>query len=175
MTATLEAESLPTESGSQSLLSVPTMDSALRHLPESAYENLLVVSPWAPARVEAALRERGVPLRGCGLIPISGSPVRYDGDLWTTKRVDPSDLTGLSIRFSQALRHVEPGVGWTLVDNAQVLLMYAENRRVFHLLDRLGSQARRRDVTGVVAVDRDAVQPRTRTALGSLVDDVVQR
>lgn len=171
----MERGAVPTTEGTQSLLSMPTMDSALRHLPETAYENLLVVSPWAPSRVESVLRDQGVPLRCCGLVPVSGSTLRYDGGLWTTPRVAPSDLTGLSIRFSQAMRHVEPGDGWVLIDNVQVLLMYAESRRVIQLLDRLSSQARKRHVAGVVSVDRDAVRPQTRASLGSLFDTVVER
>lgn len=51
----------------------------------------------------------------------------YDGPLWTTDAVAPSGLTGLSMRYCEAIRHVEPEEGWVLIDNAQVLLMYADD------------------------------------------------
>ncbi|MFC6736388.1 hypothetical protein ACFQEQ_09080, partial [Halolamina salina] len=123
----------------------------------------------------SALRDRGVPVGNCGLIPVNGSPVRYDGPLWTTEAVSPADLTGLSMRYCEAMRHVEPGEGWVLIDNVQVLLMYVDADRAVRLLDRLTRQARERDVTGVVAVDRSAVETRTLATLGQLVGTVVER
>lgn len=169
------SDPLPTTPGTQTLLTMPSMSSGLTEIPDSAFENLLIVSPWSPKRVESALEKRGVSLQGCGLIPVSGSPVRYDGPLWTTDAVAPSDLTGLSMRYCEAMRHVEPGEGWVLIDNAQVLLMYADAGRVARLLRKMTAQAKERDVTGVLAVDRGAVQRETLTRLGSLVDGVVER
>ena len=167
--------SLPAESGAQTLLTMPSMSTGVTEIPEAGCENLLVVSPWAPDRVESALRDRGIPVENCGMIPIDGSPVRYDGPLWTTESVTPADLTGLSMRYCEAMRHVEPGSGWVLIDNAQVLLMYADAERVGRLLRRLTSQARNRDVTGVVAVDRGAVGTRTLAKLSDIVGTVVER
>jgi len=166
---------LPEESDRQSLVTIPSMSTGLTELPERGFENLLVVSPWAPGRVESALRDRGVPVGNCGQIPVNGSSVRYDGPLWTTEAVSPADLTGLSMRYCEAMRHVEPGDGWVLIDNVQVLLMYADADRVVRLLRRLTRQARERDVTGVVAVDRSAVESRTLATLGQLVGTVVER
>jgi hypothetical protein len=166
----VETGTIQREAGIQSLLPLPSMSTGISELPAEACQNLLIVSPWAPSRVENALRERGVSLSGCGLIPISSSPVRYDGPLWTTDPVAPSDLTGLSIRYSQAMRHVEPGEGWVLIDNAQVLLMYAETKRVCRLLDRLTAQAKERNVNGVLAVDHEAVQDGTLSKLQTTVD-----
>lgn len=163
------------EPGAQTLLTMPSMSTGLSHLPDAAGENLLVVSPWAPERVESALRERGFTVQNCGLIPVNGAPVAYDGPLWTTDAVAPSDLTGLSMRYCEAMRHVEPGEGWVLIDNAQVLLMYADDSRVARLLRRLTEQARDRGVTGVLAVDRGAVAVETVARLNSLVDGVVER
>jgi len=169
------SDSLPTTPGLQTLLTMPSMSTGLTEIPESACENLLIVSPWSPKRVESALRDRDVPLQGCGLIPISGSPIRYDGPLWTTDAVAPSDLTGLSMRYCEAMRHVEPGEGWVLIDNAQVLLMYADTDRVTRLLRKLAGQAKERDVTGVLAVDRGAAQIETLGQLSNPVDSVVER
>lgn len=174
MSVTATGGTVHREAGVQSLLPIPTMSTGITELPQEACRNLLIVSPWAPSRVEDALRERGVSLEGCGLIPISSSPVRYDGPLWTTDPVAPSDLTGLSIRYSQAMRHVEPGAGWVLIDNAQVLLMYAETKRVCRLLDRLTAQAKERNVTGVLAVDREAVQADTLSKLQCTVERTVE-
>ncbi|MFB6221153.1 MAG: hypothetical protein ABEH90_06905 [Halolamina sp.] len=175
MSVTVSRDRLHRQAGAQLLLPLPSMSTGIAELPAEACRNLLIVSPWAPSQVESALRERGVALNGCGLIPVSSSPVRYDGPLWTTDPVAPSDLTGLSIRYSQAMRHVEPDAGWVLIDNAQVLLMYAEARRVCRLLDQLTAQAKERDVTGVVAVDREAVQDGTLSKLQATVDRPVER
>ncbi len=154
---------------------MPSMSTGIDDLPAAACQNLLIVSPWAPSRVETALRDRGVSLDGCGLIPVSSSPVRYDGPLWTSEPVAPSDLTGLSMRYSEAMSHVEPETGWVLVDNAQVLLMYAETRRVCRLFDRMMAQAEAREVHGVLAVDRDAVRPKTFGKLETTVDRTIER
>ena len=169
------SRSVPRDDGAQTLLTMPSMSTGLTELPEAGCENLLVVSPWTPERVESALRDRGIPVGNCGMIPINGSPVRYDGPLWTTERVAPTDLTGLSMRYCEAMRHVEPGEGWVLIDNAQVLLMYADREQVGRLLRRLTVQARERDVTGVLAVDRSTVETRTLAALSDIVGTVVER
>ncbi|WP_053947503.1 DUF7504 family protein [Halolamina sediminis] len=170
-----DTATLPEEPGRQSLVTIPSMSTGLTALPERGCENLLVVSPWAPDRIESALRDRGVPVGNCGLIPVNGSPVRYDGPLWTTEAVSPADLTGLSMRYCEAMRHVEPGEGWVLIDNVQVLLMYVDADRAVRLLRRLTRQAHERDVTGVVSVDRSAVETRTIATLGQLVGTVVER
>jgi hypothetical protein len=169
------SRTIPDDPGAQTLLTMPSMSTGVSELPEAGCANLLVVSPWAPERVESALRDRGVPVGNCGLIPVTGSPVRYDGPLWTTERVAPTDLTGLSMRYCEAMRHVEPGEGWVLIDNAQVLLMYADHEKVDRLLRRLTGQARERDVTGVLAVDRSAVETRTLARLSDVAGTVVER
>ena len=161
--------------GSQVLLTMPSMSTGLQDLPAAAAENLLVVSPWTPDRIESTLQETGVPVRNCGMIPLNGSPVRYDGPLWTSDAVAPADLTGLSMRYCEAMRHVEPGSGWVLLDNVQVLLMYAETRRVVRLLGRLVEQASERDATPVLAVDGAAVEMPTLARLNNLVTTVVER
>lgn len=168
-------EGLAVEQGSRVLLTVPSMSTGLRDLPDVAGENLLVVSPWAPDRVESTLLDNGLPVRNCGMIPLDGSPVGYDGPLWTTDAVAPADLTGLSMRYCEAMRHVEPGEGWVLLDNVQVLLMYAETKRVVRLLRRLTRQANERDVTAVLAVDRAAVEMPTLARLNSLTTAVAER
>lgn len=173
--STVPTDDIAVEPGERVLLTIPSMSTGLQDLPDAAAENLLVVSPWAPERVEARLRELDVPIRNCGMIPLNGSPVRYDGPLWTTDAVAPADLTGLSMRYCEAMRHVEPGEGWVLLDNVQVLLMYAETRRVVRLLERLVDQASERDVRAVLGVDRIAVETRTLARLNHLATTVVER
>lgn len=168
-------EAVAFEPGSQVLLTMPSMSTGLQELPDAAAENLLVVSPWAPERVESALRDSDVPVRNCGMIPLDAGPVNYDGPLWTTDAVAPAGLTGLSMRYCEAMRHVEPGHGWVLLDNVQVLLMYAETKRVVRLLRRLIGQANERDVTVVLAVDRAAVEMTTLAQLNSLTTEVIER
>lgn len=163
------------EPGSRVLLTMPSMSTGLQDLPAAAGDNLLVISPWAPERVEATLRESELSVQNCGLIPLDGGRVSYDGPLWTTDAVAPADLTGLSMRYCEAMRHVEPGEGWVLLDNVQVLLMYAETKRVVRLLRRLTGQASERDVTAVLAIDRAAVEMPTLARLSNLVSTVVER
>ncbi|MFC6737644.1 hypothetical protein ACFQEQ_15480, partial [Halolamina salina] len=49
-----DTATLPEESGRQALVTLPSMSTGLTELPERGFENLLVVSPWAPDRVESA-------------------------------------------------------------------------------------------------------------------------
>lgn len=161
--------------GGQTLLPIPSMSTGLKNLPETAFENLLIVSPWAPQRIETELRELDVPIQHCGLIPLNGPSRGYDGPLWTSESVAPADLTGLSIRYCEAMSHVEPGTGWVVFDNVQVLFMYAETKRVVRLLRRLTEQATDRDVTGVLAVDRAAVEKETLAHLSSLTTAIGER
>ncbi|WP_435178325.1 DUF7504 family protein [Halorussus sp. AFM4] len=151
--------------GEQALVSVPSMGSPLALLPDRAFENLLVVSATAaPGRIESLVERRGGDPRTVGVVPVTGSPDEYDGPLWTTDPVDPSDLTGISIRVSKALEYVSRG-GWVVVDNVNVLLMYGREDQVFRLLDSVASSTRERAACGAHCTVRDAVTDETYARL----------
>lgn len=158
--------------GSQALVRTGGAGLPFGRLPAAAFENLLVVSTGrTPERVERALVDAGCDrLERVGVIPVTGSDVSYDGPLWVTDRVSPSDLTGISIRFSNALRHVRPGRGWVVFDNVSTLYMYASDDRVYHLLSRIGELTTQRDARGVFVVVRGMLDDETNARLRAIVD-----
>ncbi|NHN58764.1 MULTISPECIES: hypothetical protein [Halorussus] len=156
--------------GEQALVSVPSMGSPLDLLPDAAFENLLVLSATAsPEKIESLVERRGGDPRKVGVVPVTGSPGEYDGPLWTTDPVDPSDLTGISIRVSNALEYVSRG-GWVVVDNVNVLLMYGREDQVFRLLNSVVSTAREREACGAYCTVRDAVTDETYARLRDCCD-----
>ncbi|USZ68367.1 hypothetical protein NGM10_01180 [Halorussus salilacus] len=161
MPGTTDASDFSLSPGEQALVSVPSMGSPLAHLPDEAFENLLVVSAKAsPAKVESLVERRGGDPEKVGVIPVTGSQVEYDGPLWTADSVDPSDLTGISIRLSTALRYVMRG-GWVVFDSLNVLLMYGREDRVYRLVDSVVSNVRAKDACGAYCVVREAVTDET--------------
>ncbi|WP_137286842.1 DUF7504 family protein [Halorussus salinisoli] len=151
--------------GDQALVSVPSMGSPLSALPDDAFENLLVVSATAsPNKVESLVKRRGGDPQRVGVVPVTGSPSQYDGPLWTTDPVDPSDLTGISIRLSKAMKYVMRG-GWVVVDNVNVLLMYGREEQVFRLFDSVVSNTRERGACGAYCTVREAVTDETYSRL----------
>lgn len=162
--------------GEQTLLLVESMATPIDHLPPGAFENLLVVSATrTPDRIEAAVRRAGGDPGKVGVVPVSGSPVEYDGPLWTASAVSPTDLTGIETRFTDAMRYVKPEEGWVLFDNVNVLLMYAQASSVYRLLSSVVRKSRDRGARGVYALVRDAVTPETHAQFQSLFDDEVDR
>lgn len=173
MPETTDRNALALEPGEQALVSVPSMHALLSPLPDDAFDNLLVVSATAsPAKIESAVRERGGDPAAVGVVPITGSPGEYDGPLWTTDPVDPSDLTGVSIRLSNALEYVHAG-GWVVFDTVNVLLMYAHEDRVFRLLDSVVSNVRAKEARGVYYMVRDAVTDETYERFSGLADTAI--
>jgi hypothetical protein len=167
---TTEGSGLALDPGEQALVSVPSMGSPLNVLPDEAFENLLVVSATAsPGRVEAVVERRGGDPNKVGVVRVTGSPSEYDGPIWTTDPVDPSDLTGISIRVSTAMEYVTRG-GWVVVDNVNVLLMYGREEQVFRLLDSVVSNAREKEARGAYCTVRDAVTDETYGRLRDLCD-----
>ena len=159
---------LALEPGEQALVSVPSMGSPLVQLPDEAFDNLLVASATTScAKVESLVERRGGDPQKVGVVPITGSPSEYDGPLWTTDPVDPSDLTGISIRLSKALEYVMSG-GWVVFDNVNVLLMYAREEQVYRLLDSVASNVRRREARGVYCTVRGAITDETYSRLANL-------
>lgn len=144
----------------------------LDQLPKEAYRNLLVVTTTqAPKKVEEAVRAGGGDPADVGVVPVSGSTMNYDGPLWTADRVDPSDLTGLSMRFAQASKYLQPGNGWVVFDNLTVMLMYAPEQRVYRLLASVTSNLREREIRGLYGVVRSAMDDGTYNRLLGLFDE----
>jgi len=161
--------------GEQVLVTVGHGDSALDVVPRRAFENLLVISTGAgPATVERVVERRGGDPRRVGVVPVLGSPFSYDGPLWVAERTGPSDFTGLSIRFSEAAGHLVPGTGWVCLDSLSTLYMYADERRVYRLVQSMTAALRERDVTGVFRVAPGTVDDETRGQLLGLFDDAVR-
>lgn len=171
-----DGDAIRTAPGEQTLALVESMATPIDGLPREAFENLLVVSAARPpGRVEAAVRRADADPATVGVVPVSGSPVDYDGPLWTASVVSPTDLTGIEMRFTDAMRHVKPDEGWVLFDNVNVLLMYAQSSNVYRLVSSLTGQARERGAHGVFALVRDAVSEETHSQFRSLFDAEVDR
>lgn len=146
-------EPLDLAPGEAALASASNRGSPVEHLPQDAYENLLVVTVDAPRRVEEAVRTNGGDPENVGVVPVSASPVRYDGPCWTAERVSPSDLTGISIQYARGERYLREGAGWVVADGLGTLLMYNEEERLYRLFSHLVTRAREgqfRHATGVV-------------------------
>jgi len=167
---------LALEAGVQALVRMPSMRSPLAVLPDQAFENLLVVSATQPpGAVERRVRQRGGDPERVGVVPVSGSPVDYDGPMWTSEAVTPANLSGISDRVGEASRYVKPGVGWLVFDNVNVPLMYADRSGVQGLVRSVASQTRARDARGVFSVVPDALARGTYRSLEELFDLTVDR
>lgn len=139
--------------GEAALAKLGGQGSPIEHLPQRAYENLLVVTVTAPKTIETAVREAGGDPANVGIVPVSASPLSYDGPCWTADRVSPSDLTGISMQFARGERYLADGSGWVVVDGFGTMLMYAEEENLYRLLSHLISRTRERrlrHVTGLV-------------------------
>lgn len=157
--------------GTQTLMQVPASTSPLLELPDRAYDNLLVIAASDhPNRIEQRLERGGRDLANVGVVPVVPAVREYDGDLWTTDSVRPDDLTGLGMRFSDAIRHVESGSGWVLLDALGVLLMYSEGSQVCRFFQTLTNRVRTHDVRGVYSVTPDAIPNETYERLRSMCD-----
>lgn len=149
-------------SGEQVLLRTNRKRFDVGILPDRAFENLLLVSVGRTAQqVESQLREQGRPLDSVGVIPVTPSADDYTGPLWCKENVYPSDLTGISIAFSQAYRYLREGRGWVVFDNLNVLLMYSQPERLYRLVDSFMQQCRGKGLRGVYVVDETSVEAST--------------
>lgn len=159
------------DAGTQALFYRSGAQVSFGFLPDAAFENLLVVSTTAlPSRIERAVDECGADPARVGVVPVTGSTVAYDGPLWVAKRTAPSDLTGVSIRLSEALRHVRPGRGWVVFDNVTTLFMYAQTDRVIRFLETVVEAVRERGGRGVYVALPGALAPESRERLEDIVD-----
>lgn len=167
---------LSLDAGVQALVRMPSMRSPLAVLPDRAFENLLVISATRPpGAVERRVRQRGGDPERVGVVPVSGSPVDYDGPMWTSDAVTPANLSGISDRVGEATRYVKPGVGWIVFDNVNVPLMYADRSGVQGLVRSVASQARGRDARGVFSVVPGALARGTYRSLEELFDLTLDR
>ena len=165
-----EGGTLDLEPGAQALAATRPMDDALSRLSAASLENLLVVSIGRdPAEIERSIRRRQAEPEKVGVVPVSATPVSNDLRLWTAPRISPGDLTGISIGIARGLEHVRPE-GAVLVDDLSVLLMYADETRVYRLLTELAARCRARGANGVYAFTRDAVEDDTYARFRSLFD-----
>lgn len=161
--------------GEQLLVSPPGQKFDYGRLPERSFGNLLVLSVGRnPGQIGRALDRLGVNQQSVGVVPVTGSSLSYDGALWTSNRVSPMDLTGISIEFTRGFEQLQSGEGWVLVDSVSILLMYAEFDRVYRLLDSIVGACRRKNVRGVYVVDTEALTSETMDHLTALFDRTVR-
>ncbi|QKY20979.1 hypothetical protein B4589_011560 [Halolamina sp. CBA1230] len=144
--------------------------SPVEYLPRDAYGNLLVVTVDGPKRVEEAVRAGGGDPENVGVVPVSASPLRYDGPCWTAERVSPSDLTGISIQYARGERYLREGSGWVVADGLGTLLMYNEEERLYRLFSHLISRARERRLRHVTGVVPDVLASETLARFRELHD-----
>ena len=103
------------------------------------------------------------------MIPVSGAPVEDTGPLTLSDRVVPDDLTGLSMRFTEAIETLPPG-SWVVFERITVLLLYADENRVVRFLDHVAGTVRDCEMRGLFCVDRDAIDDQTYATLRRRVD-----
>jgi hypothetical protein len=108
-----------------------------------------------------------------GLDRLAGSTFDYDGPMWTCESLVPDDLTGLSMRLSQAFEALGDCRGWLVVENLNVFLLYASEDRVIRFMDHITALAAEHDINGVYMVSRDAVDEATYDRLRLSVDEAV--
>lgn len=157
--------------GTQTLARTPADAAPLTELPERAYDTLLVVAARDhPSKIEQRLEREGRDPAAVGVVPVVPAAREYDGDLWTTDSVRPDDLTGLGMRFSDALRHVDRESGWVVVDALGVFLMYSDESRVGRFFQTLTNRVRAHGARGVYCVTPDAVPDGTYQRLRSVCD-----
>lgn len=157
--------------GTQTLVRTPASADPLAALPERAFDNLLVVTTRDhPNKLERYLERTDRDPARVGVVPATPAAPEYDGDLWTTDPVSPDDLTGLGMRFSDALEHVESGTGWVAVDALGVLLMYADDSRVCRFFQTVTNRVRAKDVRGAYCVNSAAVADGTYEQLRAMCD-----
>ena len=152
-----DVDGLAIEAGDQALLAVPSMRNPLELLPDHAFDNLLVATVRSPAKIERHVDRRGLDPQRVGVVPLSNADNEYEGPLWTSRRLSPTDLTGISIECSRGGQYLRRGEGWFVLDNIHTLLMYSDDRRVYQLLDSLRASMGQREIRGCYAVVRATV------------------
>lgn len=174
MTAEFDTRTVDLAAGEVAFCVQPSGQGVVDVLPESALENLLLVTTDGNlGKLERAVEARGGDPRRVGVVPVTGTSVNYDGPLWVTDRVGPSDLTGVSIQFSKAFEHVQPDEGWVAVDSLGVLAMYASTERLFRLMDAVVSAVRGRNARAVLSTADGVLGERAAMQYRGLADEEV--
>ncbi|MCX2818262.1 hypothetical protein EGH25_02705 [Haladaptatus sp. F3-133] len=170
VTDAADEDTVSLREGEQSVCPIDAMDDPLRQLPPETFERMLVVSTRGdPERVERAVRDAGADPTNVVVVPVSGSAIRYDGPLTVGKRVAPSDMTGVGVRFTEALRGFDEPA-WVVVDNFNVFLMYTDQKRVYRFMDSLTGKARESGARGLYCTVRDALTDTTYQTFRNLFD-----
>lgn len=166
---------LQADPGEQILAVVDPLSDPLAALPDSAFENLLVIAVDAsPGDVETAVRGRNMDPARVGVVPVRGDSGSYEGPVWTADQVTPNDLTGLSIQTSRGMEYLEPERGWLVLSGLGVLVVYAGADRVRRFVHQLAGISKEQSVRGVFMLGADSVDEEVEAALDSVLDrDVV--
>lgn len=156
--------------GEQALVLVSAVTHPLEVLPDEAYENLLLVSTKEhPKEIERRVEERGKDPGGVVVIPVSGSRLRYKGDLQVSGRRGPTDLTGIGVDYVQGLNVID-GDAWVVFDNINVFLMYANEENVYQFMDTAIRNAKNHDARGAYFTVRDAIKDETYSQFLEMCD-----
>lgn len=158
------------EAGVQALVAHDSLHPSVSVLPPSAYQNLLVVSPKSPTAVERLLEDVGADVSNVGHLPLASTSHGYSGSMWAASATDPSDLTGLSMRYTRALRALDATRSWVLFDDFNTLIPYNEADRVVRFLTHLSQVTRKGAHRGVYTVVRDAMGDQTYSRLRNVLD-----
>lgn len=158
--------------GAQVVVGTPADGDPLAALPRRAYDNLLIISVREhPRRLETRIRRRGRDPANVGVVPVIPGADEYDGVLWTTDPVSPDDLTGIGMRFSDAIAHLETGRGWVLLDALGLLFVYSEDARICRFVQTLANRVRSKAVTGAYCVNPEVISDETYERIWSLCDE----
>lgn len=175
MGTTETVEPVDLDDGQQAIAMLSAMDDPLHLLPDHAFDELLVLSTRGhPQEIQDHVEARGVDPSDVYVLPVSGSAVRYDGPLNVAERTGPTNLTKVGVVFSNTLESMadEP---WVLVDNFNILLMYADESRVYRFMDTMIGNVRNRDGCGVYCTVRDAVDDQTYEKFRQLCEVEIDR
>lgn len=163
-------EPIQLDRGEQVMVKVSAMTHPLDVLPEEAYDNLLLVSTKEhPKEIERSLKGRGLDPGGVVVIPVSGSRLRYSGDLHVSGRRGPTDLTGIGVDFMQGLSMVGTD-GWVVFDNVNVFLMYANEDNVYQFMDTAIRNTEKAGMRGAYFTVRDAIKDETYSRFLEICD-----
>lgn len=158
------------DSADQALVARDSLRPSLSLLPAAAFDQLLILSPRSPARVERLVREASGDVSSVGHLPLAATDHDYHGPMWTVDSIDPSDLTGLSMQYNRALQVLEADHGYVLFDDFNTLMLYTDAERVVRFLDHLTQRTREAGVRGVFTVVRDAMDDQTYSMLQRCFD-----
>jgi len=170
-----QSRRLRLDAGAQALVATDSLRPSFSLLPAAAYQQLLIVSPRSPATIERLVREAGGDISTVGHLVLSATEHDYDGPMWATESIDPSDLTGLSMQYNRALRALEDGHGWVLFDDFNTLLLYTDAERVVRFLGHITQRTRDAGIRSAITVVRDAMDDQTYASLQRAVDTEIDR